>query len=291
MQQYYYHVYIKGRNASGKRIERFNYGFEPLFLQKRVVEPYNNNKPFMFLGDRILPSEIEIIHIFQSTEHGEETVLPNGKLLSDEDNLEYVVKCFLEAKIPSIKGDLSTILLVPPTGKQVLPLGDKTKIFIVHGADHKALKELKSILEEAGLIPIILREQPSGSMTIIEKLEKCSEDIGFAFVLLTPDDALVPTEQGFRINEKQGIVTPLFWYNSKPVFRARQNVLLEFGYFIAKIGREKVVCLYRESIELPFDKPSDMHGVVYTSFKESINEVKETILKELEAAGYKLKKK
>jgi len=60
-------------------------------------------------------------------------------------------------------------------------------IFLVHGRDKKSVKELKSILEELGLNPIVLHEQPSGSRTIIEKLEKYS-DVGYAFVILTPDD-------------------------------------------------------------------------------------------------------
>jgi len=67
-------------------------------------------------------------------------------------------------------------------------------IFIVHGTDHKPAKELNNILKEAGLTPIILHEQPSGSMTIIEKLEKYSH-VGFAFIVLTPDDSGVSKKE------------------------------------------------------------------------------------------------
>jgi predicted nucleotide-binding protein len=66
--------------------------------------------------------------------------------------------------------------------------------------------------------------------------------------------------------------------------RARQNVVLEFGYFIGKLGRGRVCCLYTGSIELP----SDMHGICYVHFDNSINEVKETILKELEASRVRI---
>lgn len=67
--------------------------------------------------------------------------------------------------------------------------------------------------------------------------------------------------------------------------RARQNVVLEFGYFIGKLGRGNVCCLYKGSIELP----SDMNGICYVHFENSVNEVWETILKELRATGYETK--
>jgi predicted nucleotide-binding protein len=155
---------------------------------------------------------------------------------------------------------------------------NKTKsnsVFIVHGTDHQPVKELKVILRENGLRPIILHEQAGGSRTIVEKLEKYS-DVGYAFVILTPDD-VGGNFQGYKGKLMQF---------SRLDIRARQNVVLEFGYFIGHLGREKVCCLYKGNIELP----SDMHGICYVHFQDSINEVKGTILKELEAAGYQLKK-
>jgi predicted nucleotide-binding protein len=125
-------------------------------------------------------------------------------------------------------------------------------------------------------------------MTIIEKLERYSQDIGFAFVVLTPDDALIPTTESIFIDKKQGTVSPLYFSHIKPILRTRQNVILEFGFFIAKIGRKRVCCLYKEATELPYDAPSDMHGIVYVPFKDSVSEAKEMIIKELEAAGYEL---
>jgi len=61
-------------------------------------------------------------------------------------------------------------------------------------------------------------------------------------------------------------------------------VILEFGYFIGLLGREKVCCLYKGNVELP----SDMQGIVYVPFNESINEAKGMILKELSEAGYEI---
>jgi predicted nucleotide-binding protein len=67
--------------------------------------------------------------------------------------------------------------------------------------------------------------------------------------------------------------------------RVRQNVILEFGYFVGRIGRNKVCCLLKGSIELP----SDMNGICYFNFENSVSEVWERILKELRAAGYEVK--
>ena len=140
-------------------------------------------------------------------------------------------------------------------------------VFIVHGHDVQPVKQLKEMLAEFGLNPIVLHEQPSGSRTIIEKLERYS-DVGYAFVILTPDDVGC---QGLGLI---GVLNP----------RARQNVVLEFGYFIGRLGRDRVCCLYKGDVELP----SDMQGIVYVPFKESLQECRNKIAKELRNAGYKI---
>lgn len=143
-------------------------------------------------------------------------------------------------------------------------------VFIVHGKDRKPLRELKTMLSGFGLNPVVLHEQPSGSRTIVEKLEKYS-DVGYAFVILTPDDI--------------GYESDLFLPRVHGRPRARQNVVLEFGYFIGSLGRDKVCCLYKGNIELP----SDMQGIVYIPFKESVDEARDMIIKEVKAAGYTIK--
>jgi len=184
---------------------------------------------------------------------------------------------------------------------------DKTlskNVFIVHGTDHTSLKELKTLLEGVGLNPIILHEQPSRGMTLIEKLEKYS-DVGFAFIILTPDDVGVGQLEAAPLisktigkkNARKEAAAAFFETHPEATVnmlidlinllkeRARQNVVLEFGYFIGKIGRGNVCCLYKGNIELP----SDMGGICYVHFENSVNEAMETILKELRATGYDIK--
>lgn len=158
-------------------------------------------------------------------------------------------------------------------------------IFIVHGRDHKPVQELKMMLLEFGLDSIILNEQASGSLTIIEKLEKYS-DVNYAFIILTPDD-VGGTLEGFE-SALSGVMEERIdledIYGDFMYHRARQNVVLEFGYFIGKLGRERVCCLYKGDIELP----SDMQGIVYIQFKDSINECHDKIIRELKLVGYKI---
>jgi len=168
-------------------------------------------------------------------------------------------------------------------------------VFIVHGHDVEPVEELKKMLIGFGLNPIVLHEQPSGSMTIIDKLERYSEDVKFAFVILTPDDELIPIDKtelptvkdrGVRyvaMHEK-----PAFVSDRKPILRARQNVILEFGYFIGKMTRKKVCCLHKKKTELPYEMPSDMHGIVYIPFQESLEECRDMIVRELKHAGFKI---
>ena len=155
--------------------------------------------------------------------------------------------------------------------------GPKKEIFISHGKDLKPLNELKQMLIQFGLKPVILIEQPSGGKTVMEKLEAFS-DVGFAFVILTPDDLGGYVELGSKWSRPQRLRKFLKTAHNRP----RQNVILEFGYFVGRLGRERVACILKK----PVEQPSDMQGIVYLCFKESLEEIKTEILQELKAAGY-----
>jgi Predicted nucleotide-binding protein containing TIR-like domain len=137
-----------------------------------------------------------------------------------------------------------------------LGLTGKT-VFIVHGHDLVNRAELQALLGGWGLQPIVLDEQDSIGMTIIEKLEHYAETCAFAIVLMTPDDLM---QAGAR---------------------ARQNVVLELGWFMAKLGRERVLLLYTGETEIP----SDIFGIVYVQFKVNVREVEGRIQQRLRGAG------
>lgn len=136
------------------------------------------------------------------------------------------------------------------------------KVFIVHGHDEGAREMVARFLERLGFQSIILHEQANRGGTVMEKIEKHG-DVGFAVVLLTPDD------EGCT---KGGTAEP----------RARQNVLLELGYFLGRLGRDKVCALKRGTVTIP----SDFAGVVWESMDG--NGWKEALGRELEAAGHEI---
>jgi len=210
-----------------------------------------------------------------------------------ERNFEWIMNNLDDIRygdLPSIKESIYQLIeskKVPE--KKTVPLSNK--VFIVHGRNHEPMKELKRMLKDFGLKPIVLHEQPSGSRTIVEKLEKYA-DVGYAFVILTPDDvALVYSDEDLFMMEQLSpgdeiVLKEKGFWSTFVKRRARQNVVLEFGFFIGKLNRDRVCCLLKGDVE----RPSDMHGIVYISFKESINEVRPKIVKELKAAGYKIKR-
>lgn len=142
---------------------------------------------------------------------------------------------------------------------------NKRKVFIVHGRDNDAKQEVSRFIERLGLEAIILHEQASSGMTIIEKIEHYSNDADFALVLYTPCDL-------GRGNHESNI---------PPKNRARQNVVFEHGYFMAKLGRENVCALVKGDIEAP----NDISGVVYVNL-DSSGAWKSEVVKELQACGY-----
>lgn len=143
--------------------------------------------------------------------------------------------------IPFVR-DYKAYILNRESSESQLVIPNSNKVFIVHGHDDAALHGLARFLEKLGLEAIVLKEQPNQGRTIIEKFEAFAAEVGFAVVLLTPDDV------GAAISTKD------------QSSRARQNVIFELGYFAGKLGRGRVCLLQKGQIEIP----SDLFGVIYT---------------------------
>jgi predicted nucleotide-binding protein len=116
-------------------------------------------------------------------------------------------------------------------------------------------------LEKLKLQAIILREQPDQGRTIIEKFEAYAGEVGFAVVLLTPDDL------GGTAGEMP------------QSSRARQNVIFELGYFVGRLGRGRACLLCKGDVEIP----SDLYGVIYTDL-DPAEGWKLKLMKEIKAA-------
>jgi predicted nucleotide-binding protein len=177
------------------------------------------------------------------------------------------VETVREALSPALQGHAAAVDFVAKyEGPEALLRAVRTallrNVFIVHGHDKAAEETVTLFIERLGLRAIILREQPSAGRTIIEMFEDYAH-VGFAVVLLTPDDV-----GGMR--DKPEDVRP----------RARQNVIFELGYFIGKLGRRKVGALYKGGVEIP----SDYLGVLYVPMDPSGN-WKLSLAREMKNAG------
>ena len=170
-------------------------------------------------------------------------------------------------KLESIKSRAEFFELASSTS----PLGQHSPsaaggdgIFIVHGHDGDLKAQVARFVEQCvGVRPIILHEQPDRGRTIIEKFEEHASEARFAIVLLTADDEGRPS-------------------GADPLrLRARQNVVLEHGFFIGRLGRENVVALYEKEVELP----SDLSGLLYKSVEGNWHT---DLATELQAAGFEV---
>jgi predicted nucleotide-binding protein len=142
-------------------------------------------------------------------------------------------------------------------------------VFVVHGHDHGMKETIARFLSKAGLNPIILHEQPDEGKTIIEKFETHA-DVSFAVAIFSRDDLGVAVKDIPKTGPIEKVLRP----------RARQNVVLEFGYFMGALGRKNVRAIVEEGVETP----SDYSGVLFIPFDAS-DGWRLKLVRELKAAG------
>lgn len=141
------------------------------------------------------------------------------------------------------------------------------KVFVVYGHDMNARTQLEAMLRRWDLEPLIIDQLASAGNTIIEKLEENIDKASFGIVLATPDDI------GYAKDDE-----------AKKRYRVRQNVVLELGILLAKLGRPKVAILL--SLAEDMEKPSDIDGLIYIPFTANVEETKLSLAKEMQENGY-----
>jgi len=144
------------------------------------------------------------------------------------------------------------------------------RVFVVYGHDDVAKTQLEAMLRRWDLEPLILDQLPSEGQTVIEKLEKYTQgDVGFAVVLATPDD------EGNIVGKQD-----------ERKLRARQNVVLELGLLLSKLGRPKVAILLKNQEKM--ERPSDIQGLIYLPFSDDVAETKVQLAKEMSKQGIEI---
>jgi len=217
-----------------------------------------------------------LIRSFGSLSHHVNDVINIGKFVAfstgqSEQYWENRRREYLTAKVRMLESKVEVLETNIELEKQnPNPKNDQRKadsycrsVFIVHGHDDSLIHELARFISSLDLKAVVLREQANQGRTIIEKFEDYS-NVGFSIILLTPDD--IGGEKNIPFDQL------------KP--RARQNVILELGYFLGKLGRKNVCSLYFEGVDIP----SDYSGVVFIPVDKG-SSWKYELAREIKASG------
>ena len=235
-----YHVYVECEKDKEKTGMRFNLTEEE--LMRTFVLPFNAGKPFWFGAKLLSPSKVDRAVIFWSSEDCNKLFLPSGEGVTSCKDKKIVIENVCLGKVNGVH--ICTEKFLPMIGKAgsisapAAAIG-RRRVHIIHGEDEAMKQAVVKTLEQLGLEPVILHEQPDQGRNLLGEFSEYS-DVTFAIVLLSPDDTATQAP--------------------KP----SQNVVLELGFFLGKLGGKSVMPIYRENKN--FDLPADIAGAVYVKF-------------------------
>ncbi len=158
--------------------------------------------------------------------------------------------------------------------------GPPESIFVVHGHDDEMLLELTSELKRLRIKAVVLKWVRTSDDNLFAKFKAIADKAKHAIVLISGDDV------GTSLHE----FTHPAGGPSRLEFRARQNVILELGYFYGKLGEEQVFVFRRtppvtERVVNKFEEPSDLAGRIFEDFGDTWRDV---LREKLKDAGFVL---
>jgi predicted nucleotide-binding protein len=138
--------------------------------------------------------------------------------------------------------DIDQVFEIRANSELQQPVREKPRrVFVTHGRaqDWRAVKDY--IETDVQLKTAELAQQANLGRTVIEKLLDTADECDSAVIVMTGDDV---TEQGEA--------------------RVRENVMHEIGFFQGRYGRDRVILLHEENVNVP----TNLSGVVYSSFPQ-----------------------
>lgn len=188
------------------------------------------------------------------------------RAVSYQKTLNDVREELAKARYPSTD---TLFKLIDKAGRLVKKIGEQNlNVFIVHGRDETMRDEVRGVLNSLHVPSLVLANEMNRGQTIIEKFEAAADLCDFAVVLCSADDVGGLKPGRGKEPELQG--------------RARQNVVLELGYFLAKLGRDHLFILHPKS---GLEAPSDFAGVGHSVYEPGGHVWRRELLRELKAAG------
>lgn len=242
----------------------------------RILLPYLREEQLLFNGKRIQNTNIRGIRIFSSpqdintcvkigNQHLSKNVIlveyTKSTILQRDDTVVEITNEFMETASNILRQQAGKQPVAEPVIREVLEIQSK-RVFIVHGHDSGTRLEVELLVRDLDLEPVVLFKEADRGQTIIEKLERETKNVSYAIIIYSHCD------DGKAKEEKE--LNP----------RVRQNVVFEHGMMCALLGRNRVVALVEEGVEIP----GDLSGVVY-KHKDTEGKWKFAIAKEMDAQG------
>jgi predicted nucleotide-binding protein len=178
---------------------------------------------------------------------------------------------------PETASTIARELRSPPA---ISGIGERPdSIFVVHGHDKDALGEIETFLTTVGVTPVVLTRIGGAAQSLLQKFFASAADARFAIVILSADDLGASRIQ----YESEGVADRALQ------FRARQNVVLELGFFYGLLGWENVFVVVRAPNRVfpNFERPSDLDGAVFDTM-DPAGVWRESLRSKLREAGFRL---
>ena len=147
--------------------------------------------------------------------------------------------CSSFSGLEEICSDAMAWMNVPSSGPE------RPIVFIVHGGPSAYRNTVANLVRDSGLNPVILELESDGQWTLFDKFIAAAERAQFAAIITTAGD----------LGRREG--TP----ETENMRRLRQNVILELGYFMGRLGRSGVRILDTGAFsDDDVEVPSDLKG-------------------------------
>jgi predicted nucleotide-binding protein len=263
-----YHIYVEYAEPDKSGI-RFNVPQEELV--RTFSSPFTMGQPFWFVGKLLNPNKVIKAIIFWSYQTADKLTLPNQENLVVAKDKKYLIENILKGKVKwaylCTEKFLSPTEKTVPSTQQVMSASNvRRRVFVVCGTDDEIKQAVTNALIKLKLVPVVMCEEPSIGKKIVENFSRYYADVGFAVVLLSPDDF------AYAINEA----------NTKRKLRPRQDVIFQLGFLLGKIGKGNVLVLFRECAN--FEIPTDFEGMKVAAFDDR-DSWKLALIRELSNSG------
>jgi len=265
-----YHIYVEYAESEKSGV-RFNVSQEE--LNRTFATPFAAGQSFWFMGRLLNPVKVTKAVLFWSYETADKLKLPNKENLVAVKDKKYLIENIIKGRVKGVY--VCTEKFLPPTEKNMSSSQSAIsssgnlgrRIFVVSGADDEMKHALTGALTRLSLIPVVLCEEPSQGKKIVENFSRVYTDVVFAVVLLSPDDFAYPKNEAA----------------TKRKLRPQQDVVLELGFLLGKLGKANVLVFFRESAN--FEIPTDFEGIKVTAFDDR-DSWKLALIRELTNCGY-----